>query len=29
MHLLKETTMEQDELTEVVNNLASLVEQFK
>ena len=29
MHLLKETTIEEDELTEVVNNLANLVEQFK
>ena len=29
MHLLKENTMEADELTEILNNLASLVEEFK
>ena len=29
MHLLKENTMESDELTEVLNNLAGLVENFK
>ena len=29
MHLLKENTMESDELAEVVNNLASLVEDYK
>ena len=29
MHLLKENTMEADELTEVTNNLANLVENFK
>ena len=29
IHLLKENTMESDELTEVLNNLAGLVENFK
>ena len=29
MHLLKENTMEADELTEILNNLASLVEEYK
>ena len=29
MHLLKENTMEADELSEILNNLASLVEDFK
>ena len=29
MHLLKENTLEADELTEIINNLASLVEDYK
>ena len=29
MHLLKENTMEADELTETINNLASLVEEYR
>ena len=29
MHLLKENTLEADELTEIINNLASLVEEYK
>ena len=29
MHLLKENTMESDELVEIVNNLATLVEEYK